>query len=407
MLREIFKGKEKLVVLILAISVIVVAASTAYYLSLYPTGTYVKYVDKIGVSSEYPLVAQFKERIPLTEEEALECNEPFTGRYVMQPLFTGTVRFYQDGVFLKEVQADACGTIGRSGYPTNHPVAALDFKVPAYSVGTFKLPPVEGYIDQTGKIVVTKEPITTIRIELVGYFKGRQVVTDSGSFSVQVKLSRAALQPTPTPTPTPTPPPTTPPTAPSPPVNIWNILQGIWDRIMSWLKTIFGFRIVTERLEVVTGDIAYPGDTFQHTFTLQNTKTMSIPDTDYTDGTASFAYTAWMIVDENGNIVYKGSVNQVNLSPGQTVTVPVTWSIPSYQPVGKYAISAILIEIPMHWDRTQQRWIQDEAVIIDKQAVELNISTITPPPPPGDIWSQIQAWWQSFLEWLKNLFGWR
>jgi hypothetical protein len=203
---------------------------------------------------------------------------------------------------------------------------------------------------------------------------------------------------------------------PQAPSDLWAVLTNIWSKICEWFKTVFGLQtttfnietgksLSTFKLEIVSGGTVYPKDTFQYTFTLENTKAVTIPDSDYTDGTSSFSYAVWMVTDSSNNIIYKGEVKNVILSANESTNIAVTWNIPGNIQTGKYAVSALLIEIPMHWDRTQAKWIQDEPTIIDKQAVELNVQTITPPTAPN-VWERLQQAWQNFINWLRNLFRW-
>jgi len=200
--------------------------------------------------------------------------------------------------------------------------------------------------------------------------------------------------------------------------NVWSVITGIWNQIWEWLKSLFGLRTLTtniqmstfsipsiQRLDMVSGGEVYPNDVFQYTFTLQNKKATTIPDSEYQDGTASFVYAVWMVTDSSGNIVQKGTTTEVSLDAGGTVSVPVTWTVPS-NAKGKYAVSAVLIEIPKHWDRTSKAWVEDSATIIDKQSVELNVQSLTLPTPPTDIWGRLQQLWQGFIDWLRGIFRW-
>jgi len=206
---------------------------------------------------------------------------------------------------------------------------------------------------------------------------------------------------------------TSPPQKP----DVWSILSNIWSQIWDWLKGILGLQTISskiqlstvpmpsiKRLDIVSGGEAYPNDVFQYTFNLQNKKATTIPDSDYTDGTASFAYAVWMVTDSSGNIVYKGDVKEVSLSSGQSVSISATWNVPNK--VGKYVVSAILIEIPKHWDRTSKTWVEDTTTIIDKQGVQINVQSLTAPSPPSNVWDRIQQAWQGFLDWLRSIFRW-
>ena len=156
---------------------------------------------------------------------------------------------------------------------------------------------------------------------------------------------------------------------------------------------------------MVTGEIAYPGDTFQHQFTLKNTKNTSIPDSDYQDGTASFVYAVWFVVDASGNVVHSSDpVEITSLPAGGTYSITASWQIPE-SVEGKYAVTAVLLEIPMRWDSSQQKWIQEEPIIIDKQAVDVNINPIPAPPKPDPLlW--LTNLFQRLLEWLRGIIPW-
>jgi len=372
---------------------ILLAASGIFPLALvYPGGSYTVYVTQLEYSKSYFLSVVFRERIPMTPEEAAECNMPDTGYYVTQPLFTGTIKVYQDNKFVAEVPAVAVGTVGDDS-------ATIDFKSPSDSPITIKLPALHSSIE---------EAKTVLRFELIGYFKGRQVCSDSGTCTLYVKYKEP---PETTPEPwwqqTSSYTPSTTITKPSPPDlgGIWSKLQSIWMAVIEWLKTVFGFNINVGSLSVVSGNIIHPGDTFQQTFTLTNSRENTIPDKNYQDGSASFAYVIWMVTDEGGNIVHKGSVSEVSsLQPGATVTCLASWTAENV-PDGKYAIVAMLIEIPMHWDDSTQQWMQGKPIIVDKQAVEVNVKSIPPPAAPTDVWGTLQQWLQNLLNWLRSIFG--
>ena len=195
-------------------------------------------------------------------------------------------------------------------------------------------------------------------------------------------------------------------TAPPKPAfqSIVDMLKAILNRIWGWLREMLSFQFVqlSEKLSVVTGEIAYPGDTFQHQFTLKNTKSVSIPDSDYHDGAATFAYVIWFVVDEDGAIIYSADPIEVtSLLSGGTYSITASWQIPE-SAEGKYAITAVLLEIPMRWDSSQQKWTQGEPIIVDKQAVDVNVNPIPAPPKP-DPWSWLMSLWNALIEWLRNI----
>ena len=140
---------------------------------VYPGGEYTVTVHELGASKEYTVAVVFREKIPLTSEEAAECEEAGTGRYVEQPLFTGTIKVYQDGRLVAEVTDTGCGYVGPDG-------ATIDFKIGVDEGVTVKLPALHREDE-------VKD--TVLRFELTAYFKGRLVGADSGECILHVKYA--------------------------------------------------------------------------------------------------------------------------------------------------------------------------------------------------------------------------
>jgi len=189
------------------------------------------------------------------------------------------------------------------------------------------------------------------------------------------------------------------PTAPSI-YEVWDFLKEVWSEVWSFAKRIIG-------LTVIPDNVLYAGNTFHATFTLKNTKGVTVPDITYKDGTASYLYTAWMIVDSNGNIIHKGDVTEISsLAPSATTTAAVSWRIPETLKPNIYAATAVLIEIPYHYDSASSLWIKNTPTIVDKDAANFEVKE-APSPPTPNVWEAIAETWQNLINWLKSLFGWR
>ena len=238
-------------------------------------------------------------------------------------------------------------------------------------------------------------------------------ISYSGSGSTKIWLHILEREEPTTPSTTPSEPPESeqqPPTAPitappKPAFQLVEMIKSLLDRIWEWLKSLLSFQSVqvAERLSIVSGDTAFPGDTFQHQFTLKNTKSITIPDTYYQDGAASYVYAVWFVVDESGNIIHSSDPIEVtSLAPGGTYTITASWQIPQQIATGKYAVTAVLLEFPMRWDSSQRKWVQGEPIIVDKQAVDVNVNPIPAPPKP-DVWSWLSNLWNAIIEWLRSI----
>jgi len=188
---------------------------------------------------------------------------------------------------------------------------------------------------------------------------------------------------------------------PPPIKDVWTSLNAVWQQFVDWVKDIIS-KLFPMQISPLS---LYGGDVVQETITLTNKKTTSIPDSDYSDGTASYTYKLWMVLDSSGNIVYKGSVIEISsLAAGATTSVSPSWTVPKDLPQGTYVLTGCLVEIPMHFDKTTGVWIEDQAVVIDKQGIELDIKQIGAPPPPTDLWGQLAQLWQQFIDWIKSLW---
>jgi len=286
-----------------------------------------------------------------------------------------------------------------------HSQSSSDSNLPVYVyfVGWY-----DGRMGQPYAIVYSSTTLTipegSYRLNLQYKVSGMISFEDSGSTNIYWYVTEPS--PTPTPTPTPTPQPTPPP---SPPIlnDIWATLTSFWSSIWNSIRDLLGFHVTMGSLSITSGETIEPGDFYSSTLTLTNLKGTSIPDSNYQDGSASFAYTLWMVVDESGNIIYKGQESEVsNLASGASINVPITWKVPDDIASGKYAVVALLVEIPMTWNGDQ--WVQGDLTVVDKAVEELNVQSPIPPPSPPttDIWSQINNVIQSILDWLRRLFSW-
>lgn len=150
----------------------------------------------------------------------------------------------------------------------------------------------------------------------------------------------------------------------------------------------------------------YSGESIQETFTLTNTKSVAVPDIDYSDGYFSYASKVWMVLDTDANIVHKGIEEEITepLDPGATTTISIAWTVPNDLPDGIYVITSTLAESSYRFDKASGTWVREEDLDIDIQGKEYALGPIPPPPPRPDIWQVIGNLWQSFWDWMRNLW---
>lgn len=164
------------------------------------------------------------------------------------------------------------------------------------------------------------------------------------------------------------------------------------------------------------GEVSYPGDTFEHVFTLTNRENVTLPDLDASDGTVVHLYVSTRMLDQAGNVVQgHETVREITetdaLTPGSTTTEPISFDIAESTPSGEYAVSAIMFKVTQTWDRATNTWSSDDGVIIDgpeqnsNLAIKFSVETPTPPPtvdPTTFIANLFAAIWN----FIKSLFGW-
>jgi hypothetical protein len=151
------------------------------------------------------------------------------------------------------------------------------------------------------------------------------------------------------------------------------------------------------------GTLGYAGDTFQHTFTLMNTGNVPYPDAAYSDGSASYLYTAFRLIDTSGNTIAENYVQVTNtVLPGATIGYAVNIPVNSTMPPGKYAMTALLFYVPMTWNRATNTWTQNTITILDKQVVEYQLGAQTFPTQPSDLLAIIRQLFSSIVIWLKS-----
>lgn len=168
---------------------------------------------------------------------------------------------------------------------------------------------------------------------------------------------------------------------------------------------------ISGQLYVVTSylDISYPGDTFQHTFTLTNLGTVTLPELDETDGTVTRIYKTHRMYDQAGNAVQEGSFEEIvtALAASSTTSYTIQLPVETGTPSGDYASTAVLFKISQTWDRTTNTWALGEPVVLDKQGVTFNVQTPTPAPTPSPatLLGKIASLFAGILAWIIGLFS--
>lgn len=175
-----------------------------------------------------------------------------------------------------------------------------------------------------------------------------------------------------------------------------------------WSSIYRAFALMQPFALTHTGEISYPGDTFEHPFMLKNTGAIALPDLDSSDGSVTRLYKTYRMTDQATNKV-KEDYEEVNTTIAVNGTVPytITLSIDAGTPSGQYSAIAVLFKITQTWSRATNTWSTGDAVILDKQGVVFDVQTPTPPPTPSvsQILEKIAAVFQQILCFIKQLFG--
>jgi len=91
------------------------------------------------------------------------------------------------------------------------------------------------------------------------------------------------------------------------------------------------------------GEVSYPGDTFQHTFTLVNRDNETLPDLDSSDGKVTHLYVSTRMLDQAGNVVQgHETVREITeseaVAPNGTIQESISFDIAESTPSGEYAV---------------------------------------------------------------------
>lgn len=192
------------------------------------------------------------------------------------------------------------------------------------------------------------------------------------------------------------------PPEPVPPARILDIFVSVFQSLWDWFFGLFHLG------QVVTSDeIALVGDTFQNTFTLTNNAGSVLPDDYYLDGDRSWLYYGYGIFDSRGILV---EVDLTEISqktdPGETITLPVSYTVKEDDATGRYAVIASLISVTSTYDKAASQWVEAEPVVIDKKAASFNVETLMPPSEPGfDIGQWLQDLFAGIRDWFCNTAG--
>lgn len=180
-----------------------------------------------------------------------------------------------------------------------------------------------------------------------------------------------------------------------------DLLASMWDSLINWIFSAFGLLTVAEASEPY-----YAGDTVTTTLTLTNSSDHTIPDSSYSDGTYSWAYIVYGVVDPDGTFIEKKILEKVaSMNVGESRQVNAKYTIPNNAKLGKYTIVASLVELPATYDKAQRKWIIGEPVVIDKSAYTFTVTSIEAPEEPANVLDILGNIWSAFLDWLSSIFG--
>lgn len=264
---------------------------------------------------------------------------------------------------------------------------------------------------------VSKPPGTyQVSIQMSGYTPFTQSVSvTSGQYStVQATLTAVG-----TPTPTPTPPPPTPgqtppsqncgagqifsttygkcvpnkaPESTQPATTLSQIIQGIANWLVTWLKAL-----------AISGPDTVSLGAGTQTFSISTTASEQ-PKSDYNDGTYSELWGTWMVVDSNQNIIAQRNPTWVKLTSG-TFTDTAT---ATFNNKGSYAVVDVIIKVPYTY--TNGAWVKGAETIVgkDQQAVKVAIPSPASQaatsgagsPPQTSLTSWLKSMWSGLISWL-------
>jgi hypothetical protein len=166
----------------------------------------------------------------------------------------------------------------------------------------------------------------------------------------------------------------------------WNMIIS---KIIDWLKSIFSF------LKFEIYGEQYPTVGSMQTYTINITTTP--PDSDYSDGSYQVQYGSWALIDNNGNIINKGSWEEVSGNYYKQVSLTIPSSPNNYVLVG------LIYQYDMKYNSSTMKWEIVNQQVIQKEAMNLNARVIAPQKPPAPSFADII---NSIINWLKGLFSW-
>ncbi len=164
-------------------------------------------------------------------------------------------------------------------------------------------------------------------------------------------------------------------------------------KIIDWFKNIFASIFMVEQ-SVIGPKTVEPNTVHTYQFDI----TVTMPDSNYSDGVYQIQYANWALLDSDGNIIQEGTWEKVNgvYSKSVTITTPSN--------IGEFALLGIITHFNMTWDTTIGQWETGEEYIVNKEAIDLKTEhSITEPeePIPGGFTKFIT----DIINWVKNLWG--
>lgn len=126
---------------------------------------------------------------------------------------------------------------------------------------------------------------------------------------------------------------------------------------------------------------------------------VSPADNDFSDGSVSWQFGDWGVVDSSNNTIKYGTPERISNGKYQK---NITLTIPSN--IGDYALVGIITEIKGEWDSATGNWTYSNETIINKEAINLRTrySVIEPTMPTSKGFLGII---NAIVEWFRRLFG--
>lgn len=156
------------------------------------------------------------------------------------------------------------------------------------------------------------------------------------------------------------------------------------------------FKSIFYQQSVIGNDVVYVGESVSHEWSLEASYS---PDKDYDDGTYSWFYGIFTILDEEGNIVYEEGPTDLGEFKSYSGSVDY-----SFDKTGTYYYAPAIIEVKQ--EHIDGNWEKVSEEIIEKEHFEVKVIKESTPQEPGEPEvSSISKFFNDIWNWIKGIFN--